>query len=238
METVNYYIPSESQIILDTETANVQSSAYHFMLWTDTFFEKLFLNLQENLDCASEEVPDEICQKICRLHSKNQLTHAAVNQLLTPLKQSLIRRSMQDQVKTHINVSQILATARGYVIKDGKPIAIFTRGSLSLNQFDDVFSLRFTIAAEDTSKVAILTSREYMLRSNEHSLFVLYTDFGMYEVTATVDKEMFYLQHITEAQEMLHQDMFKAEMPLYAIIKRFTERKSRLSGLLNKQKTE
>ena len=62
MGTVNFYIPSESQVLLDLETFYVKSITYRFCI--ETIDNALHLRISSNTNTETERIPDSVLQKI------------------------------------------------------------------------------------------------------------------------------------------------------------------------------
>ena len=113
MKIINFYVPSETCCFLDIATSTVNTKQFHFRLEEEN---GIFLrcNVGDTTDTIS--VPKEILDKIIE---SDLLTHAVVNQWLKPLKEELINR-FSNETETTVNLSSLLLSARGYVLKEGK----------------------------------------------------------------------------------------------------------------------
>ena len=227
MEPVRYYVPSESPILVNPETSFVYNPSYQFQLETDD--NKLYLHVSVERETASLEIPEVICQQICEMARQNTLTDAAVNHILYPFKQELICKIPLPEHA--INLSYLFSVARGYVLKNGQPAAIFAKGALHLDMFHDIYSLCFTVPFNDPSQTVIITSEEHILRDQEQVIFMILADNTVYQITASVKNQIFYLQQIIKSETMQYQEFFVKERPLAEILQRFTAKKSRLAML-------
>lgn len=223
MGTVNFYIPSESQVLLDLETFYVKSITYRFCI--ETIDSALHLRISSNTDTKTERIPDSMLQKIHDLAQHNKLTHAAVDQMLIPIKKKLI---MQLPAEKMMNLSRLFASANGYAWKDGKPAMLFAKGSLQLDMFHDISSLCFTVSFQNTDHVIVLTSEEHILREREQIIFLMFADNIIYRATAIAENKSFYLQTITEIPMDQYQSLFQQNLSLIEIYRHFTYKKNRL----------
>ena len=230
MEAINFYIPSEAQILLTSESVNVIDYRFHILEDDDALYLQIFFESYED----REIIPEPICMQICDLANRHRLTHAAVNQLLLPLKKKLIEAVPEPENETQINISRLFTSAKGYVLKQDQPVAVFMSGALCPDVFNNQYAICFTLPVENTDKVILLSSKDNLLQEQQLFLFMFYSYGHIYQMTAFFKNGVFYLQQITQASSMQHQDMFETDRPLPDIYRRFTMKKNRLGALLNK----
>ena len=229
METINYYVPSELHLMLDPETSSVREFICRFYLVEED--DSLYLAT----GILMEKIPDTVCDQICQLNQKQELTDAAVNQLLLPVKKQLIKQMLQTRSEQEIDISHLFSEACGYAVRNDQPIMLFIKGALRLNTFDDdLFSPHFTIPLEDSNLAIPLISEEYIMREGEQTMFMFLVDDVIYRATASTKNNAFHLQQIIKDNEMLHKDLFQNNIPLLTVDQRFTAKKSRLASLLHK----
>lgn len=229
METVNYYVPSELHLMLDPETSLVRGFLCRFYLVEEDG------SLYLATGILTEKIPDTVCDQICQLNQKQELTDAAVNQLLLPVKKQLIKQMFQTKLEQEIDISYLFSEACGYAVRNDQPIMLFTKGALRLNTFDDdLFSLCFTVPLEDSNLAIPLISEEYIMREGEQTVFMFLVDDVIYRATVSTKNNAFHLQQIIRDNEMLHKDLFQNNIPLLTLYQRFMAKKSRLASLLHK----
>ena len=229
METINYYVPSELHLMLDPETSSVREFLCRFYLVEEDG------SLYLATGIFMEKIPDTVCDQICQLNQKQELTDAAVNQLLLPAKKQLIKQMFQTRSEQEIDISHLFSEACGYAVRNNQPIMLFIKEALRLNTFDDdLFSLHFTVPLEDSNLAIPLISEEYIMREGEQTVFIFLVDDVIYRATASTKNNAFHLQQIIRDNEMLHKDLFQDNIPLLTLYQRFTAKKSRLASLLHK----
>lgn len=232
VEMVNFYVPSEAQILLNPDTSVVSMINYQFHIIEQDDQLRLQLCFESYTD--TEEIPEPVCKQICDMAYQHRLTNAAVNQLLLPLKIKLIQNVPELEDKTQINISKLFTSAKGYVSKENNPVAIFTDHTLCPDVFNNKYSICFTIPVDNQDQVILLTSKEYLLQERESALFVFRSFGKIYQATAMPQNGIFHLQQIIPVLSMQHQDMFETEHTLSDIYRRFTMKKNRLNALVNK----
>ena len=230
MEVVNYYIPSESQLLLNPETSYMEVQICQFQLETED--NALFLRILTASATKSMIVPADICQDIIDRNKQNRLTNAYVNQVLYPVKSKLLQQiPLKDDM---INLSQLLYAATGYSSKNNMPVAIFAAGAMRMDVFKDIYSLCFTLSLNDTSKILLISSEEHIMRDQERVVFTFIVDDVVYKAIAVSKNRTFQLQQITKNSEMQYRELFQNNEPLNNIYNKFTAKKSRLSLLRHK----
>lgn len=232
MDMVNYYIPSEFQVFLEPHLSLVKPVFYRYLL-SCVEDGALWLCADIGSKTASIALPDTVSEQINELAQRRMLTNASVYQILSPYRQQLIQKIGAPDVGL-VNLSQIFSAARGYVIKNDTPVAVFASGALHLDTFNDICSLSFTLPVRDTDHVILLTSAEYATRENEPALFTAWVDGTVYQIMGISRNTMFRLQHITTVPSMLHQPLFKDNRPLPEIYTRFSQRPTKFGAMLRR----
>lgn len=232
MEVVNFYVPSEIQILLNPETSTVSTINYQFRIVEQE--NKLWLLLCSESYTNTEEIPEPVCRQICDMAYQHRLTNAAVNQILFPLKTKLIQNIPESEDRTHINISKLFMSAKGYILKENNPVAIFADNTLCPDVFNNKYSIRFTIPVDNQDKIILLTSKEYLLKERDSALFVFQSLKKIYQATAMLQNGIFHLQQIIPVSSMQHQNLFETDHSLSDICRRFMLKKNRLNALVNK----
>ena len=229
MQKINFYVPSEAQILLTSESINVVNYRFHILEHEN----KLYLQLFFESYTDTEEIPEPTCKKICDMAKQHRLTNAVVNTLLLPLKKKLIETV--PELNNQINISRLLAAAKGYISRKDNPIAVFEMGALHSDMFINKYTVSYTMPIDNPDKVILLSSKENLLQEQQTLLFVFRACERIYQLSAFVKNGIFYLQTIAQNSSMLYQDIFEANWPLSDIYRRFVMKKNRLGILLNKK---
>ncbi len=229
MDTVNYYVPSESHTLLHPETSLVKQILYQFQIEKDA--EKLYLRCLSNESTETEEIPKRIQEQICLLNKQRKLTDAAVNNLLLPLKQSLTAK-INTEGEEFLDLSQF-STARGYVTKENKIIALFDHDALQPYHFCNTHMLGILLRIDNNNLVIRLMSKEYILENMGQVIFTFLMNDKLYQVTTTASNELFILQRITKINSMQYENLFRENIPLPDIYQQFTKKQSNLRKMLH-----
>jgi hypothetical protein len=232
MEIVNFYVPSEAQILLNPDTSAVSVINYQFHILKEE--DKLYLQIFFESYTDTEEISEPICKQICDLADQHRLTNAAVNRMLLPLKMQLMQKMPELENQTFINISRLFTSAKGYISKEGNPIAIFTANALYPDVFNNKYSICFTLPIGNTDKIVLLSSKEHLLRDQQSVLFTFLAYDHIYQAAAFPKNGVFYLQQISQVSSMQHHELFTADCPLSDIYRRFMGKKNRLGVLFNK----
>ena len=229
MDTVNYYVPSESHTLLHPETSLIKQIVYQFQIEKDD--EKLYLRCSSNESTAAEEIPKHVQEQICLLSVQKRLTDATVNNLLLPLKQSLTAK-INTETEGFLDLSQ-LTTARGYATKDNKTIALFECNALQPYRFGDAHMLGILLQTDDSSLVIKFMSKEYILENMGQVIFTFLMNDKLYQAATRVSNELFVLQRVTMVDTMQYENLFRENISLPDIYQQFIRKQSNLRKMLH-----
>ena len=224
---INFYIPSESYIVLNKDTWMPEIQRIRFSLIQGV--NGIMLHGSIN-DCYTRsEIPESMCQALL---DNNDLTVSTVNKQLEPYKKAAVERlTSYDNM---VNVSILLSSARGYVTKNGQHVILFDQNALQADPFNDMSSLRFFMPFH-TRQALLLTSEEYITRPGDALSFMLYTKEQLLQINCTYKDGLFYMQNLSPVSDMSFQQYFEAGQSLDFIYKRITGKKGRLKSLVNNE---
>lgn len=223
---VNFYIPSESYVVLNKKTWMPEIKLLRFLLISGP--KGLLLHCSSKYDFARVSIPESACQVL--LENKS-LTASFVNHWLEPYKKIAIEE-LTSNAET-VNVSFLLSSACGYATKNGQYIILFDQNTLQVDPFSDTsLSLKFSLPF-NTNQTVLMASEDYIGKSEDIISFMLYTKEQLLQIDCVYKNQLFYIQRLLPVSEMAFQKYFEEGHPLDFIYKRIIGKKSRLKSLLN-----
>ena len=224
MKIINFYIPSETCCFLDIATSTVNTKQFHFRLGEEN---GIFLRCNVGDITNTVSVPKEILDKIIE---SDLLTHAVVNQWLQPLKEELINR-FSNETETTVNLSSLLLSARGYVLKEAKKIALFDNNALILDTFTN--TMQMMLSAKNTY---FISAMEYVYRNMEPVSFILFHKDRVLRIESVCNNCVFQIKFVLPEENTEYKDLFEKNIPLSDIYQKMIKKPTRLNMLARLKK--